>query len=606
MGASDYMVGNAPGGVSFAAPLVGQQIGQAIGNLPADYMQGRQFARQRAIQDAFPEGIPMRKDAPGVVDTPEIMNRMARAGGGEYIQGLMQYLLNAETDRAAAQHVHDINSHLYPQTTSGPANLQQRPQSSAPATSPQGSQYNPPLASSQGPSPTGPMSPAGMDSNGGETIRTMLSGLGGAKKNMKTAIDTVAATLGLDADTALTPSQSARVGNYVRSNAVELGIRPPSNTPQTTENSQNAIGQEPTAQPTPNNQVQTQVPANTQGPPFARQKTAQAQEVSPQQSTNDEIENDPGVLNRRRWAGVARELAAATARNNPQGSLTQIKAAEALEEQAKQRVEYLSKLAAQKQESELRNKELTPEEKLTRANNVATPLENTIATKVAEGQVKAGQSAYLGGQAKARQFSETLKPALVTTKALLNSPKMRSGFGGNQLIELSRLREVLGDKDAAVLQEAMGKITAQSVLSMSNEQRDEMQETGATSMRIFSQQVDLANQAAPQMSNTLAGNRFLVNYALKLGEFAEKKAQMQRDYLQTHKFLDAGYDQELADELHKHPIFNAQELAHPEALGAPDVPTNIKTMPQLKAWEKSMGLKQGDYFRSPDGVMQIK
>jgi hypothetical protein len=62
MGAQDYMVVPSP---SYAAPLVGFQLGQAIAGLPDAFMQGREMARTRAKQDAFKEGMPVQKDAAG-------------------------------------------------------------------------------------------------------------------------------------------------------------------------------------------------------------------------------------------------------------------------------------------------------------------------------------------------------------------------------------------------------------------------------------------------------------------------------------------------------------------------------------------------------------
>jgi hypothetical protein len=66
MGASDYMVGNAPQGASYAAPLAGFAFGQAIAGLPDAYMHGRENARTMALQDAFKDGVPLNPDKFGM------------------------------------------------------------------------------------------------------------------------------------------------------------------------------------------------------------------------------------------------------------------------------------------------------------------------------------------------------------------------------------------------------------------------------------------------------------------------------------------------------------------------------------------------------------
>jgi hypothetical protein len=55
-GASDYFVGNAPGGVNYAAPLIGMQLGDRLADLPNQYFQGTQRARTLALQNAFSNG----------------------------------------------------------------------------------------------------------------------------------------------------------------------------------------------------------------------------------------------------------------------------------------------------------------------------------------------------------------------------------------------------------------------------------------------------------------------------------------------------------------------------------------------------------------------
>jgi hypothetical protein len=86
----DYMVGNAPAGASYAAPLVGFQLGQALARLPQDYAEGSQRARALATQNAFPQGVPRRAD--GSPDADRIADTALRLGGLEYVRPLLNFL----------------------------------------------------------------------------------------------------------------------------------------------------------------------------------------------------------------------------------------------------------------------------------------------------------------------------------------------------------------------------------------------------------------------------------------------------------------------------------------------------------------------------------
>src|ERR1700722_14187567 len=105
---------------------------------------------------------------------------------------------------------------------------------------------------------------------------------------------------------------------------------------------------------------------------------------------------------------------------------------------------------------------------------------------------------------------------------------MYSGTGANLVLDFNRVRAALGDQKAAVLQEALSKVTAASVLGQINTQKDQMMEAGGTAGRIFAQQVGLVEKAAPALSNTVYGNRFLVNVASRMGEFSTLVAQQAR------------------------------------------------------------------------------
>lgn len=85
--ASDYSVGSAPGGASYAAPLVGFQLGQMLSNLPDDYFKGTQNARTLAMQQPIlgPDGQP-------TTDIKTIVGELNRRGGGEFAASMLPFL----------------------------------------------------------------------------------------------------------------------------------------------------------------------------------------------------------------------------------------------------------------------------------------------------------------------------------------------------------------------------------------------------------------------------------------------------------------------------------------------------------------------------------
>jgi hypothetical protein len=97
----DYMVGNAPAGASYAAPLVGFQLGQALARLPQDYAEGAQRARALAMQNAFPQGVPRKVD--GSPDVDRIADTALRLGGLDYVRPLLNFLATPQRGNSAAQ-----------------------------------------------------------------------------------------------------------------------------------------------------------------------------------------------------------------------------------------------------------------------------------------------------------------------------------------------------------------------------------------------------------------------------------------------------------------------------------------------------------------------
>jgi soluble lytic murein transglycosylase-like protein len=221
-----------------------------------------------------------------------------------------------------------------------------------------------------------------------------------------------------------------------------------------------------------------------------------------------------------------------------------------------------------------------------------------------EANVKRSEALYDGIQQQSTQFQRDMNPYLQLSKSILNTPGMYSGAGGQWSLDFNRVKAALGDTNAAMMQEALGKVTAQSVLSQINNQRAQMQESGSNSSRIFSSQVELVEKAAPAMTTTIGGNRFLVNVAERMGTLSNTVAEMAREYKMQHGILDTGFDKQLSDYMKANPVFTKQELEHPQILGAPNVPASIQSPEQLNAWAASMGVKKGDPIRLDDGSVR--
>src|ERR1700681_2738998 len=117
MGASDYMVGNAPGGVSYAAPLMDFS---SIGNLGKDYQQGQQYARQRELQK------PILDPATGQpsTDFDTITKALLQRGGAEYAKDLLPTLVNRQIGQG--------NADVLSGNSAGGAQPQPQPQPQAP------------------------------------------------------------------------------------------------------------------------------------------------------------------------------------------------------------------------------------------------------------------------------------------------------------------------------------------------------------------------------------------------------------------------------------------------------------------------------------------
>src|SRR6185437_10107961 len=149
--ASSFSTGNAPAGASYAAPLLNFA---PIANYPNAYFQGQQNQRKLALQNAFPNGIPMTTDAQGnkTPDVNSIINTGAKLGGADYVSGLLPLLLENQMGQQGAA---AIQASMPPSASSSVPNASGPENIRGPQSQPQG---QPQLSS------------AGADNNGSDTV----------------------------------------------------------------------------------------------------------------------------------------------------------------------------------------------------------------------------------------------------------------------------------------------------------------------------------------------------------------------------------------------------------------------------------------------------
>jgi hypothetical protein len=217
-------------------------------------------------------------------------------------------------------------------------------------------------------------------------------------------------------------------------------------------------------------------------------------------------------------------------------------------------------------------------------------------------EVERGNKVYGTLQARDSTYQQDLKPSLDVTRAILNDPRSYTGIGAQRALDINRVRAAFGDQKAAMLQEALKKVTATSVLAQVNNQRFELQEAGGQSSKIFKEQVQQVNEASPRMETSLGGNRFLVEYQTRVGELGSQIAERARDYVAAHGHLDVGFDRQTAAYLKSHPLFSKAEISDPILIGAPSIPPELaKNHAGIIVWGQQMGLQRGDVMRDSKG-----
>jgi len=591
---------NAPYGAQYSPPLL--NFG-ALAELPNDIFQAQQRARTQAMQNAFPGGVPL--DANGQPDINKIVNTGAKLGGLEYVQGLLPYMYGANIGAAASQGLagavppagapasgaagSPAAMRAQPQATAQPTTSQQAPPAEI-AMQGNGTRDNPYL-------PTSRVQyeeiPDGTYYRASSSTAVILKGQEGQRYGSTSPANRTDAAVAQP--TAEETSSQDRSNNGPNARPTQVagtgapfmagGINTPaggstSGAPAPASTVAGAPG--PIATP-PQRQAQaapqtTALPNAAAGivPPgydpnaFAQALTRRAAELRAQGSRFASLPNGMGA---------------------PQAKIYQDQA-QALEDRAKQIFEVIGKAA-----------QPTPEQQNAAASGAASPIEYERNKELQKGAITRSDKTYSGLQAQAAQYERDLKPYLDISRSVLNDPSMYTGTGANIALNVNRIRAAFGNNAPAMLQEALQKVTASSVLGQINTQRDQLMEAGGASSRIFAQQVELVEKAAPALSNTPGGNRFLVEVSTRMGELSRAVRDMAIEYTSDprHPYLDKAFDAKVAEYMDKHPVFTKQEMSHPELLGAPTMPPALKSKQEIGQWARDMGLHTSDAIRAPDG-----
>jgi hypothetical protein len=553
-----------------------------IANLPQTFFQGNQNARTLALQQPV---IDPNTGQP--TNDPNAIIAAANQRGGlesaiqllpaEQRQQFLDYLRSQNGDQETSPAPQRPTS--YTGGPTGPAGI--RGPSAQPAAAAQPSASSPPAQ------PT--LSTFGADDGGQSTLRSVMTETFGGR-DVSPIIPRVAAALKIDPDAPLSPGQMTQAKTLltrIQASGVQAGNQ---------------------AQPSDTTGGGAQVtPVGGTGGNGAPTQGTTPETASPATGIQP---NGPGA----RPTPSADAIVPPSYRGQPlQYALQQDQIANALDNRAQQAqvLGYDAKgltdqaaaaraRAQSVREALAKDTGQTPEEmNLTRGV--------TARNKEVENEVTQSQKTYNGMQAQSTQYERDLKPVLDISQSLLSDPRMYTGAFGDLSLKANRLRALAGgDPNAAILQEALQKVTATSVLAQINAQKDQLQEAGGTASRIFQSQVEQVTKAAPSMETTKGGNRFLVEVAHRTGEQASTVTQMAQNYINAHGHLDPAFDQQLSSYIKAHPIFSKQEMTNPALLGSPTLPPALKTPQQVQAWAQAMQLqpgefihRNGEYFKVP-------
>jgi hypothetical protein len=562
MGASDYMVGNAPAGASYQMGNMAQQLYQMIGGLPQDYFQGTQNARTLQQQNLFKGGLP--QDAQGQPDISAIAQKISQTGGAESAQALLpfllkQQLLQQESGGQPQQPQPSVNQNTSP-TGQTPAMLQ-RPSGGS----------------------------AGSGDNGRNTITSMVTQNADDPDAAGATIAKVAQYTGLDPNAPITnPRDVTRVQNAMK--AAGLRVQTASGAPA------GAGSRVPTAT-TPEEPNDT-TPVGTGGPAQAAPSQAApggGGQVSPSPQGDSFVDRFgaaggatnmvPRGYDPRAYAEALKKRAEALRVQGDRRGIVGIPSkakedqASALDKQADAILEQLGKAG-----------ELTGEEK--NARNPAVEAfkrrEETVKADIEQSKKKYDGLQNLG------QVGQIGNQKLDRIRAIMSDPNFMSGAGHSIAQAWNQWNVTLGGNPSKAQPMEEFNKTAQQLLT---DDIKAMGQSGAGPVRVA--EVQIMQKATANLGISPATNRYLVEEAYRVHNDNIAVARMAQQYKEQHGYLDAGWDKIRDKYYSDHPLFTKEELADPRLVAPPYMPKEIAADPARRVvWLKQQGLKSGDPFRT--------
>lgn len=514
------------------APQVGAQLGQTIANYPKDYFEGQQRQRQLAVMNAFPDGVPVDPQTGGP-DLTAVMSKLSKAGGGQYVQQLMPFLIQQQVGQQAGKVLSGADD---PGASQGPPGINAGPGTSSAATGP--ANLTPRPQTQQLPQQGDqPLSSAGMDNNGAPTLRQIFSeGAGG--RDVTTQILSAGRTLRLNPDAPLTPAQVQGVKNF-RANAVGLSDgtgQPPTQVAQ-------AGPQEAPQQP---QEAPQRPPSNPALDAQVAQQTAQMNGLN---STAARVET----------------YAASIGAVNPATASAALAKAKAIREQASAIQQNIFKLQQQGQEAQLKEQESTPEMK--NATRGAAAIDSQK-MRQKQNELDAESFSKVGtGLQAAGNLADKMVPQLQLAKSLMKMPGFMSGAGAETNLAYKQWLARFSPKDAntAMPQEAFHKVVAANLLDQIGNLKAEMSSVGGAG-RIFQAEIEMMEKAAQNLDYTPASNRLLTEIGMRT---AQRTQEINRMALQYGP-LDRNFMLKVQDYNEKHPLFTPDELKDPRRIAPPE------------------------------------
>lgn len=537
MGASDYMVGNAPGAVSYAAPLLDFS---PISQIPDAYFKGQQNQRTLALQNAFKEGLP--RDQSGQLDINAMADKLARIGGADAAQSLLPQLIQQQTGQQNANII----------------------QGGSPA--PNGSFQPPAAATSQPGVQSRPLAPSSNEATNPTTLANVVQSQISDPNVAGRVIAAASKRLGVDPGQPIDPNNPL-VKSYIQS--AQGGVTPSGTTAG--------------VMPQPGPQVAQAAPSAAAPAPLAEVGS------QPSMSTAAALVPPQFRSNPRAYADFLLSRAAQIGKYDPQG-------ASALEKRAQPVLDAIAKdneltpeqknarasgagspleLEAQKgmQTADLKHSEALFSGLQSLGNSSAGMIDNVKLQK----DLTNNPEFYSGPADKAALFLKRAVPSLAGSAAPMELyAKVLNANMLHMIDNMKAASQEMGSSSSRIFTAQIQQIEkASGTLDNSTTGLRALAELNERGLRRNMQVADFAT-AYKQ------GNMQALPAEFRAGGGPKRPGM-----------LDDNFERGMRDWMSAHPILTQQESSDPRVLGAP----TFKTPQEAHA----AGLKRGDPIRTPDG-----